>query len=60
MDGIFGIIFSTQFLFSMLRISTPLVFAALLYITAFTTLGIGAIGLLERAVLKWRPSQRKR
>lgn len=29
MDGIIGIIFSTGFLFSMLRISTPLVFAAL-------------------------------
>jgi hypothetical protein len=31
-----------------------------LSITAFTTLGIGAIALFERSALKWRPSQRKR
>ena len=54
-EGIGYLILSGQF-----NIDTPLVFAALLSITAFTTLGIGAIGLLERAVLKWRPSQRKR
>lgn len=54
-EGIGYLILSGQF-----NIDTPLVFASLLSITAFTTLGIGAIGLFERAVLKWRPSQRKR
>ena len=54
-DGIGHLILSGQF-----DIDTPLVFAALLSITAFTTLGIGAIGLFESAVLKWRPSQHKR
>jgi len=54
-DGIGYLILSGQF-----NIDTPLVFAALLSITAFTTLGIGAISLFEKAVLKWRPSQRKR
>jgi NitT/TauT family transport system permease protein len=54
-DGIGHLILSGQF-----NIDTPLVFAALLSITAFTTLGIGAIGLFENAALKWRPSQRKR
>jgi NitT/TauT family transport system permease protein len=54
-DGIGHLILSGQF-----NIDTPLVFAALLSITAFTTLGIGAIALFENAVLKWRPSQRKR
>jgi NitT/TauT family transport system permease protein len=54
-DGIGHLILSGQF-----NIDTPLVFAALLSITAFTTLGIAAIALFENAVLKWRPSQRKR
>ncbi|MDR2725057.1 MAG: ABC transporter permease [Candidatus Adiutrix sp.] len=54
-DGIGYLILSGQF-----NIDTPLVFAALLSITAFTTLGIGAISFFEKAVLKWRPSQRKR
>jgi len=54
-DGIGHLILSGQF-----NIDTPLVFAALLSITAFTTFGIGAIALFEGAVLKWRPSQRKR
>ena len=54
-DGIGHLILVGQF-----DLDTPLVFAALLSITAFTTLGIGAIALFERAVLKWRPSQRKR
>jgi NitT/TauT family transport system permease protein len=54
-DGIGHLILSGQF-----NIDTPLVFAALLSITAFTTLGIGAIALFESAVLKWRPSQRQR
>ena len=53
-DGIGYLILSGQF-----NIDTPLVFAALLLITAFTTLGIGAIVLFEKAVLKWRPSQRR-
>lgn len=54
-EGVGHLILSGQF-----DIDTPLVFAALLSITAFTTLGIGAIGIFERAVLKWRPSQRTR
>jgi NitT/TauT family transport system permease protein len=54
-EGIGQLILSGQF-----NVDTPLVFAALLSITAFTTLGIGAIALFENAVLKWRPSQRKR
>jgi NitT/TauT family transport system permease protein len=54
-DGIGHLILSGQF-----DIDTPLVFAALLSITAFTTLGIGAIALFERSALTWRPSQRKR
>jgi NitT/TauT family transport system permease protein len=54
-DGIGHLILSGQF-----NIDTPLVFAALLSITAFTTLGIGAIAMFENAVLTWRPSQRKR
>ena len=54
-EGIGYLILSGQF-----NIDTQLVFAALLSITAFTTLGIGAISLFEKAVLKWRPSQRKR
>ncbi len=54
-DGIGHLILSGQF-----DIDTPLVFAALLAITVFTTLGIAAISLLENAFLKWRPSQRKR
>ena len=54
-DGIGHLILSGQF-----NIDTPLVFAALLSITAFTTLGIGAIAMFEKAVLTWRPSQRKR
>ena len=39
---------------------TPLVFAALVSITVFTTLGIGAVSLFERMALTWRPSQRRR
>ena len=54
-DGIGYLSLSGQF-----SIDTPLVFAALLSITAFTTLGIGAISLFEKTVLKWRPSQHKR
>jgi NitT/TauT family transport system permease protein len=54
-DGIGRLILSGQF-----DLDTPLVFAALVSITAFTSAGIGAIALFEKAVLKWRPSQRKR
>ena len=54
-DGIGHVILSGQFNFD-----TPLVFAALLSITMFTTLGIGAIALFERAALAWRPSRRRR
>jgi len=38
----------------------PLVFAALLSITLFTTLGISAIGIFENIFLKWQPSRRVR
>ncbi|HEX7387190.1 MAG TPA: ABC transporter permease [Castellaniella sp.] len=38
----------------------PLVFAALLSITLFTTLGISAISLFENIFLKWQPSRRAR
>ena len=54
-DGIGRLILSGQF-----ELDTPLVFAALLSISAFTMLGIGAIALFEQRVLKWRPSQRER
>lgn len=54
-DGIGHLILSGQF-----NLDTPLVFAALLSITLFTTLGIGAISLFEHTFLKWRPSQRRR
>jgi NitT/TauT family transport system permease protein len=54
-EGIGHLILLGQF-----DLDTPLVFAALASITAFTTLGIGAIALFEKAVLKWRPSQRRR
>jgi len=54
-EGIGHLILLGQF-----DLDTPLVFAALASITAFTTLGIAAIALFERAVLKWRPSQRRR
>ncbi|MBV8914755.1 MAG: ABC transporter permease, partial [Acetobacteraceae bacterium] len=54
-EGIGHLILSGQF-----DVDTPLVFAALLSITLFTTAGIGAIALFETAVLKWRPSRRTR
>jgi NitT/TauT family transport system permease protein len=53
--GIGHLILAGQF-----DLDTQLVFAALASITAFTTLGIGAIAIFERAVLRWRPSQRRR
>jgi NitT/TauT family transport system permease protein len=52
--GIGHLILSGQF-----DLDTPLVFAALLSITAFTTAGIGAVALFEKLALTWRPSQRK-
>jgi NitT/TauT family transport system permease protein len=53
--GVGHLILSGQF-----NLDTPLVFSALLSITIFTALGIGAVSLFERLVLTWRPSQRKR
>jgi len=37
-----------------------MVFACLMSITLFTSVVIGVVVLLERALLQWRPSQRKR
>ena len=54
-SGIGYLILSGQF-----ELDTPLVFAALLSITLFTTLGIGLITLFESRMLVWRPSNRKR
>lgn len=53
--GIGYLILSGQF-----NMDTALVFSALLSITIFTTLGIGAVVVFENLVLKWRPSQQKR
>lgn len=53
--GIGYLILSAQF-----NLDTPLVFACLLSITLFTTAAIGVVVLLERILLKWRPSRRKR
>ncbi len=54
-SGVGYLILSGQF-----NMDTALVFASLLSISLFTTLGIGVVALLERAFLKWRPSRRKR
>lgn len=53
--GVGYLILSGQF-----NLDTPLVFACLLSITLFTTIAIGVVVLLERMLLKWRPSRRKR
>jgi len=53
--GIGQLVLSAQF-----NLDTPLVFAALVSITVFTTAGIGLINLFERRFLRWRPSQRTR
>jgi NitT/TauT family transport system permease protein len=53
--GVGYLILSAQF-----NMDTPLVFASLLSITLFTTIVIGIMGVFERVLLKWRPSQRKR
>ncbi len=54
-SGVGYLILSGQF-----NLDTPLVFATLLSITLFTTVVIGAVVLLERILLAWRPSRRKR
>ena len=51
--GIGYLILSAQF-----NMDTALVFAALLSITIFTTLGVGVVVLFEYLFLGWRPSQR--
>jgi NitT/TauT family transport system permease protein len=53
--GIGQLVLAAQF-----NLDTPLVFAALVSITAFTTVGIGLITLFENRFLRWRPSQRTR
>ncbi len=42
------------------NLDTPLVFASLMSITLFSTLGIGLVGLIESIFFGWRPSQRTR
>ncbi len=54
-SGVGYLILSGQF-----NLDTPLVFACLMSITLFTTVVIGVVALLERLLLAWRPSQRKR
>ena len=41
------------------NLDTPLVFACLLTITLFTTMGIGAVVVFEKIFLGWRLSQRR-
>jgi NitT/TauT family transport system permease protein len=41
------------------NLDTPLVFACLLTITLFTSLGVGAIAAIEWMALGWRPSRRR-
>lgn len=53
-QGVGYLILSGQF-----SLDTPLVFASLLSITLFTTLGIGAVVLAEELFLGWRPSRRR-
>lgn len=53
--GIGHLILSGQF-----NLDTPLVFAAILLISLFTTAGVAVIGLFERRFLGWRPSRRQR
>jgi len=52
--GVGYLILSGQF-----TLDTPLVFACLLSITLFTTLGIGVVVLFEQLFLGWRPSRRR-
>lgn len=53
-QGVGYLILSAQF-----NLDTPLVFACLLSITIFTTLGTGAVILFEEIFLGWRPSKRR-
>jgi NitT/TauT family transport system permease protein len=52
-QGVGYLILSGQF-----NLDTPLVFACLLSVSLFTTLGMGALALLDRLFLGWRPSRR--
>ena len=52
--GIGQLILSGQF-----NLDTPLVFACLLTITLFTTMGIGAVAVFENIFLGWRLSERR-
>lgn len=52
--GMGYLILSAQF-----NLDTSLVFASLVSITAFTSLGVGVIAAYENAFLKWRPSRRR-
>jgi NitT/TauT family transport system permease protein len=54
-SGVGYLILSGQF-----NMDTPLVFAALLSITLFTTAGIAVVAAAERVFLRWRPSRRTR
>jgi NitT/TauT family transport system permease protein len=53
--GVGYLVLSGQF-----ALDTPLVFASLLSITIFTTIGIALVAAFERFFLTWRPSMRKR
>lgn len=52
--GMGYLILSAQF-----NLDTALVFASLVSITAFTSLGVALIAAYENAFLKWRPSRRR-
>jgi NitT/TauT family transport system permease protein len=52
--GIGQLILSGQF-----NLDTALVFACLVTISLFTSIGIGAVALFERVFLGWRLSQRR-
>jgi NitT/TauT family transport system permease protein len=52
--GMGYLILSAQF-----NLDTSLVFASLLSITVFTSLGVGAVAAYENIFLKWRPSRRR-
>jgi NitT/TauT family transport system permease protein len=54
-SGVGYLILSGQF-----NMDTPLVFATLVSITLFTTVGIAAVAAAERVFLRWRPSRRTR
>jgi NitT/TauT family transport system permease protein len=41
------------------NLDTPLVFACVLSITLFTSLGVGIVAAMEMAFLGWRPSRRR-